>query len=186
MDARRGPGVMAVVITAAIAGTAMADELPRYRLEPGMELSYKGTSIFRHQNGAHVDESVITAWVIRKNADGSFRLVLRQGSRFTATPNGDSDKGSAKKQPEPPMDFNVGYFDLFTDGRLGPDADLGYRISSSSWFPRLPDDESQAKTGWSERDDRMGQEFQYSALGPSQAAGRSKASASVPRTRSMG
>ena len=33
------------------------DELPRYRLEPGMELSYKGSSTFRHQNGMHIDES---------------------------------------------------------------------------------------------------------------------------------
>jgi hypothetical protein len=164
MGTKRGSGVMAAAFTAAIGVTAMGDELPRYRLEPGMELSYKGTSTFRHQNGAHVDESEITAWVVRKNVDGSARVVLRQGSRFTVTSHDESGKGSARKQPERPMEFNVGYFDVFPDGRIGPDAELGYRISPPSVFPRLPDDESQAKAGWSQRDERMGQEYRYSAL----------------------
>ncbi len=62
------------------------------------------------------------------------------------------------------MEYNVGYFDLFPDGRLGPDAELGYRISPPALFPRLPDDETQAKAGWGQRDDRMGQEYRYSAL----------------------
>jgi thiol-disulfide isomerase/thioredoxin len=155
---------MAAAIMAALATTAMADELPRYRLEPGMELSYKETSTFRHQKGAHVNEAETTVWVVRKNVDGSVRVVLRQGTRFTATSNDDSGKGSAKNPPKPPMEFNVGYFDLFPDGRVGPDAELGYQLSPAPLFPRLPDDGSQAKAGWGQRNDRMGQEFHYSAL----------------------
>ena len=142
------------------------DELPRYRLEPGMELSYKGSSTFRHQSGMHIDEQELTAWVIRRNGDGSVRVVLRQGNRFTATSASavDTLKSLFKKQSKPPMDYNFGYFDLFPDGRLGPDAELGYRISPASLFPRLPDDEAKAKAGWGQRDERMGQEYRYSSL----------------------
>ena len=167
MGTLRGSGVVTAAITAAIAvaGEARAgDEVPRYRLEPGMELSYKGASTFRHQNGMHIDEQETTAWVVRRNGDGSVRVVLRQGSRFTSTSLAETLKGLLKKQDKPPLEYNVGYFDLFPDGHLGPDAELGYRINPDSSFPRLPDDEAQANAGWSQRDDRMGQEYRYSSL----------------------
>lgn len=176
MGVMRGLGIVSVVI--AMSGAARAEgELPRYRLEPGMELSYEGSSTFRHQNGMHVDEQETTAWVVRRNEDGSVRVVVRQGSRFTSTSRGpdkrltlnsltETLKGLLKEQEKEPMDYNVGYFDLYPDGRIGPDAELGYRIQPASLFPRLPDDEAQAKDGWSQRDDRMGQEYRYSALRP--------------------
>jgi thiol-disulfide isomerase/thioredoxin len=167
MGTRRGSGVMIAAITAAFAVTGVAragDEVPRYRLEPGMELSYKGTSTFRHQSGMHVDDMETTAWVVRRNGDGSVRVVLRQGNRFTATSTADPQKGLDTKQPKPPMEYNVGYFDVFPDGRLGPDAELGYRISPPTLFPRLPEDKLQANAEWRQRDDKMGQEFRYSAL----------------------
>ena len=57
MDAKRVARFMAAAITAAIAVTAMADELPRYRLEPGTELSYKGE--MTHKEGVFsVDRAV--------------------------------------------------------------------------------------------------------------------------------
>ncbi len=145
-------GIMTVAIAAASAARA-GDELPRYQLEPGMELSYKESSTFRHQNGMHIDDQESTAWIVRRNGDGSVRVVLRQGSRFTATSVVDTLKSLFKKQAKPPMDYHFGYFDLFPDGRLGPDAELGYRITPASLFPRLPDDDAKAKTGWSQRDE---------------------------------
>jgi hypothetical protein len=36
------------------------------------------------------------------------------------------------------MDYNVGYFDLFPDGRLGRDAELGYRLSAATLSPATP------------------------------------------------
>ena len=104
-------GIMTVAIAAASAARA-GDELPRYRLEPGMELSYKGSSTFRHQNGMHIDDQESTAWIVRRNGDGSVRVVLRQGSRFTATSVVETLKSLFKKQAKPPMDYNFGYFDL--------------------------------------------------------------------------
>jgi thiol-disulfide isomerase/thioredoxin len=156
-------GIMTVAIVAANAARG-GDELPRYRLEPGMELSYKGSSTFRHQNGMHLNDDETTAWIVRRNGDSSVRVVLRQGSRFTSTSIADTLKSLFKKQAKPPMDYNFGYFDLFPDGRLGPDSELGYRISPDSLFPRLPDDEANVKAGWGQRDARMGQEYRYSSL----------------------
>jgi peroxiredoxin len=167
MGKKRGSQVMTAAITAAVAMTGLAragDAVPRYRLEPGTELSYKGTSTFRYQSGSHINDQETTAWIVRRNGDGSFRVVLREGSRFTATSNGDSSRDASQRQPKQPMEYNVGYFDLFPDGRVGPDAELGYRINPASLFPRLPDDQTQAKAGWGQRDDKMGQEFRYSAL----------------------
>ncbi|HKI18301.1 MAG TPA: TlpA disulfide reductase family protein [Isosphaeraceae bacterium] len=156
-------GIMTVAIAAASAARA-GDELPRYQLEPGMELSYKESSTFRHQNGMHIDDQESTAWIVRRNGDGSVRVVLRQGSRFTATSVVDTLKSLFKKQAKPPMDYHFGYFDVFPDGRLGPDAELSYRITPASLFPRLPDDEAKAKAGWGQRHERMGQEYRYSSL----------------------
>ncbi len=104
------------------------------------------------ERDAH-DDQERTAWIARRNGDGSVRVVLRQGSRFTATSAIDTFKSLFKKQVKPPMEYHFGYFDLFPDGRLGPDAELGYRITPASLFPRLPDDDAKAKTGWSQRDE---------------------------------
>ena len=155
-----------VAAIAAAASVRAEDSIPRYRLEPGMELSYKGSSTFRYQGGMHIDDQETTAWVVRRNVDGSVRVVVRQGSRFTAASVVDSLKSLFKKQAKPPMEYNLGYFDLFPDGRRGPDAELGYRIAPSSLFPRLPDDEAQAKAGWGDREEKMGQEYRYSSLRP--------------------
>jgi thiol-disulfide isomerase/thioredoxin len=165
MGAIRRSGVMTAAIVAAVAVAARAgDDIPRYRLQPGMELSYKGSTTFRHQNGMHINEDELTAWIVRRNGDGSVRVVLRQGSRFTATSLAESLKGLFSKQAKPPMEYNVGYFDLFSDGRIGPDAELGYHISPATVFPRLPDDATQAKAEWGQRNEKMGQAYRYSSL----------------------
>jgi thiol-disulfide isomerase/thioredoxin len=129
-----------------------------------MELSYKGSSTFRHQSGTHLDDSETTAWVVRRNADGSVRVVARQGSRFTAASVVDTIKGLFKKQAKPPMDYSFGYFDLFPDGRLGPDRELAYRINPATLFPRLPDDLAAGKAGWGEREETMAQEYRFTSL----------------------
>src|SRR5271157_3390410 len=96
-------GIMTVgIMTVAIASASTAragDELPRYRLEPGMELSYKGSSTFGHQNGMHIDDQESTAWIVRRNGDGSVHVVVRQGSRFTATSVVDTLKSLSKNKP---------------------------------------------------------------------------------------
>jgi hypothetical protein len=47
------------------------------------------------------------------------------------------------------------------DGRLGPDAELGYASPPGQRVSRLPDDKAKAKDGWDQKDKRMGQ-YRYS------------------------
>jgi len=158
MGIMRGVGI----VLAAIATVASADGLPRYRLEPGMELTYKGSDTFKHQRGSHLSDQETTAWVVRRNDDGSVRVIVRQGSRFRQTSTADAFSLKDLLKKPGPMDYNLGHFDLSPDGRIGPDAELGYRIDPATLFPRLPDEGK--KVVWGQSDERMGKEYQYSAL----------------------
>jgi thiol-disulfide isomerase/thioredoxin len=167
MRSTRVAGITTAAVAMAIAAVGAAragQELPRYRLEPGMELSYAGSSTFKHQSGMHIDEEATTAWVVRRNDDGSVRIVIRQGSRFTATSVVDTIKNLFKKQDKRPMQYQFGYFDLFPDGRVGPDAEQGFRFIPASLFPRLPENSDQAKSEWSQSDETMAVAYRYTSL----------------------
>src|SRR5688500_14295448 len=70
--------LLLVIAGAGAAGTTV----PRYQFEPGQEITYRSTSTFTYgtkeadrERGTQTDWTV---WVVRPNADGSFRLVIRQ------------------------------------------------------------------------------------------------------------
>jgi hypothetical protein len=84
LGTRRRLGLTTTAVTAAISLTGVAragDEVPKYRLEPGTELSYKGSSTFRHQSGMHIDDQELTAWTVHRNDDGSVSAVLPRMGR---------------------------------------------------------------------------------------------------------
>ncbi len=143
------------------AASAGAEELPRYQLKPGMVLSYKGRANLKFGNDGYLEEVDTTAWVVRRNQDGSFRVVIRTGSRLSEADSRNGGKAPIKKKI-PPMDYNLGHFDLFPDGRLGPDAEVGPMIDPAISFPRLPN--SSATSEWGQRDLRTGEEYAYSSL----------------------
>ena len=186
MTCRAGIMTAAIAAAFATAGVVRAgDELPRYRLEPGMELAYKGSSTFHHQNGMHLDDEEITAWIVRRNGDGSVRVVLRQGSRFTATSVVETLKNLFKKQDKPPMDYNLGYFDLFPDGRLGPGRRAGIPDLSGQRVPApARRRRRRQKPGGASATSRWARNTAIRRCGPSPTAGSSAPSGSGPRTRS--
>jgi thiol-disulfide isomerase/thioredoxin len=114
---------------------------PRYHLTPGMELTYKGKSDFKYEGGAFHYKKETTAWVVRKNPDGSYRIVLRESMAMDR-------EGDYKSQGKP--DISLGYFDLFEDGRMGPNPELGYRIDPTDLFCKLPKDLTQAAGSWTQ------------------------------------
>ena len=68
-----------------IAAAADSD-LPRYWLKVGQELSYVTTSEVSTADGqALMNESTWQVWVVRQNADGTWRLILRHASSFQPT-----------------------------------------------------------------------------------------------------
>jgi thiol-disulfide isomerase/thioredoxin len=136
----------ATMILAAVLATGAAaegEELPRYRLEPGMLLTYKGSGRSNYTQMTSAEESETKAWVVGRNPDGSVRVVMRQGSRYASARDGE-----ALDLAKEPMDYDFGRIDLFPDGRLGPSAEIGYRIRPRTIFPRLPEDRAQAEAGW--------------------------------------
>src|SRR5688500_13112520 len=77
-----GLAVLAVGAAAARADLPRTVELPpRYQLQAGQELTFKDTMSFKYGQGDNAgtidDNSEWTVWVVRGNADGSYRLVLR-------------------------------------------------------------------------------------------------------------
>jgi hypothetical protein len=89
-------------------------------------------------------------------------VVIRSGNRFRTADSLEAAKALITKKDGPAMDFSPGYFDLFPDGRLGPDAEISLMIDPAISFPRLR--VSSSKIEWRQRDHRTGQEYKYSQL----------------------
>jgi thiol-disulfide isomerase/thioredoxin len=134
-------GIVASQTTATAADPP--DAVPRYRLAVGQELVFKGESNFKYGKAPHQgslgSRSDWTVWVVRKNDDGSYRLVVRsaQSSKFDGKESGDPRS-------------TLAYFDLTTDGRLIPNSSVGFLVDPASIFPRLAADERELRYGWTE------------------------------------
>src|SRR5262245_41633494 len=106
----------AVAAIAAAAGAAHADlprfvdPPPRYQFQAGQELTYKETSSFKHGQGDNAgsldDNSEWTVRVLRGNADGSFRLVVRRQNTVAQTIG-------TKKISDGPLPTQFTYADVF-------------------------------------------------------------------------
>jgi peroxiredoxin len=136
---------------AARAADEGAGSVPRYRLKVGQELAYRQTSEFKYGSGASAGSLGSRAdwevWVVRKNDDGSWRLVLRSTHS--------NWQGKAPPKEDKPS-HNLAYCDLFPDGRLVTNATSGHSLDPAALFPRLPKDAAEAGKGWEDhrkRDD---------------------------------
>src|SRR5438270_11325824 len=105
-----------VLAVAGLAAAADAPAVPRYKFEPGQEITYRTTSSFKYGEGKtageHGSRTDWTVWVVRPNEDGSFRLVVRQEDAFYQVYGG-------KKHDQPARNRLV-HADVFPDGRVLP------------------------------------------------------------------
>lgn len=154
-----------------------ASDLPRYRLQVGQELVYKGESIFRYEGGAHGTRDSWNVWVVRENPDGSWRLVIRSGNAFGSArearrpvtgETGTLDKlldlfkqtadvatGAAEVQFDGPENVTFAWCDFHPDGRIVENDSFGFRMRLSGLLPRLPASAEEAKGEWLARNERM-------------------------------
>jgi peroxiredoxin len=136
--------LLAGAVALCAADEPKAAALPRYRFQIGQELVFDSSSSFKYGEGDRAGSldthSVWTVWVVRSNADGSHRLVLRQRTTTSQSIGG-------KKYDRPPQ-TQIVYADVFPDGRVLPNATIQYRGHPGSVFPPLPRDAAEAKAGW--------------------------------------
>jgi peroxiredoxin len=125
--------------------TTADDTLPQYRFQPGQELTFHSVSRSQSDGYSHEQETDWTVWVLRANADGSFRLVARErptASRWT------SNNQTGEHPLLPPR---IVYADVFPDGRVLMNNTIQYHGSPSGLFPQLPRTDTEAKSGWQSR-----------------------------------
>ncbi|HWB08975.1 MAG TPA: redoxin domain-containing protein [Pirellulales bacterium] len=78
----------------------VADEVPRYWLKVGQELSYRTMSEFSAGDGsALASESTWQVWVVKQNSDGGWRLILRHAHSMQTPASPPNAKPPAGKAP---------------------------------------------------------------------------------------
>jgi peroxiredoxin len=137
-------GIVSILFawSAVLAGESAS--LPRYRFEPGQQLAFRASSVFKFGEGKsageHGYETDWNVWVLRANKDGSFHLVLREKDVFSQTSDG--------KKLGSPAQTRVVYADVFPDGRVLPNKSIQYHGNPAAIFPQLPRDAAEATKGW--------------------------------------
>lgn len=134
--------VPALVILIALGGSARAEDAapPRYRLATGQEITYLSQARSdRDDKRTYIVYWKI--WVLDREADGSFRLVIRC----------DLATRSAGPQPKPDdesVDTLIWKCRLFDDGRLVGATTRGTVRDPSRIFPKLPGGPEAIVNGW--------------------------------------
>src|SRR5439155_13612174 len=113
--------LLVVLACCSLLSPAIADEvLPRYRLQVGQELRYTGKSEFKYQGGEHNYDNTWRIWVVRQNADGGWRLVLRSGMTMRQS------NAPANRQNDERVTF--GWCDLLPSGAFAENDSLGVHL----------------------------------------------------------
>jgi peroxiredoxin len=137
-------GALAALTAPLTAFAGDGESLPRYRFQPGQEITFHSSSVFKYSEGQKPRErgskSDWTAWVLRANPDGSFRLVLREKSVTSRTIQG--------RKSDEPAQTSIVYADVFPDGRVAMNKTIQYHGGPEGLFPQLPRDAAQARAGW--------------------------------------
>jgi len=158
------------VILACISASANASEqsprLPRYRLQVGQELVYRGGGVVRSDSSKLVHCDSWRVWVVRKNPDQSCRLILQYGRGYTTYRLAPGDKEDEEDLSESPMFFKFAWCDFHPDGRIIENDSLGFLIQPSKLLVRLPRDEVEMKEGWKSRDARTDEIASLRMLAP--------------------
>jgi len=189
--------IAAVAITASLilspGPSALSEDsvgaLPRYRFAPGQELVYQLTfedEVRRPADGEEIrpvqkqkNEHEWRVYVVRRNEDGSFRLVIRKSekdTRYMADDYSPSWEERARRMlsGKPVREAgeaytafsNVffGYCDMHPDGRYESNRSLGdnssFEIQPEELFCQLPPDKASFESGWKYRTPASGAKFE--------------------------
>lgn len=122
---------------------AQADEtVPRYRFNVGQVVGMRSTADSRYNDRGYGNETEWTAWVVRDNPDGGWRMFVRSSARATTLVDG------RQKPDEAEPDVKFALFDLAPDGAITHDGSVDSQLALSSLFPKLPHDAAELASGW--------------------------------------
>jgi thiol-disulfide isomerase/thioredoxin len=147
--------VLSVVVCG---GGALAAELPRYSLPVGRRLVYAMSADSKEAKGGGM--SISGSWqmtVVRENADGSRRVIVRTASSF-------KQSAAAGEGHSAPERVNFAYADVFPDGRVMPNPSLGVQVDVAGALPPLPKDQGEMEKGWSETNEAKLQTTSFKAI----------------------
>jgi thiol-disulfide isomerase/thioredoxin len=140
-----------LVISTALTLPARADELPRYRLEVGQELTFRADNrLERLQAMSKRETATWTVWVIGKAGDDGWKLVVRRdySARYT-----DPSAAGRTLELSDVHPVEVGF-----DGRLLLDSTLDpdFFDRVRTILPLLPKDQDQVQKGYEEKSEASG------------------------------
>ena len=131
---------LSVVILTLCALCYAQQAMPRYKLTVGRELFYSSVSETQYDKGSSGTSHQWQVWVMSRNPDQSWHLILRRVSNsFRQPQGGEPIKGAS--------DTSWAWCDLFPDGRIVTNSSLA-DIDPSGLFVPLPADTVSAKQGW--------------------------------------
>lgn len=162
-----------------------AEELPHYKFHVGQELVYRITEVedlladksAEDKPKAPDTEVEWRVYVVRKNEDESWRLLVRRKYRSY----------SLDQEKKPQMHFEndfLGYVDLHPDGTYATNDSLGYspifQLQPDELFPQLPPDDAALNAGWQHDDPTSGAHYAFTAPQSADATTILTASESTP------
>lgn len=141
--------LMSMAALGAMAAGANAEDakLPRYELGVGRHLHYVTDSKFTYQNGTLEAQLTLDVTAVAKNADGSYRVIVRTGDREVQNRSG--EKSTSPKDAKERVTYTR--IDITPDGRLVPgatDSSGSLPTESPMVLPPLPADAKQLSGSW--------------------------------------
>jgi peroxiredoxin len=120
--------------------TATTYAFPRFQFQPGHKMCYSSSTTTEYARGSWTTIRQFQVWVMQRNPDSSYHLILNQAETSVFEP-----KGGERSANGPDMSW--GWCDLRPDGSIVPGSKLG-QVDPSVVFIPLPEDTMQAKKGW--------------------------------------
>ncbi|UCD06262.1 MAG: TlpA family protein disulfide reductase [candidate division WOR-3 bacterium] len=134
-----------------------------YVLQPGKKLFYTARSKFEYSKGVFESQEILEIWVMRKNDDGSWQLVLRNTETAAKT----EERGA---QVESTTDTSWAICDFFPDGRFARNRTMDRISQLDLYLPNifipLPREFRSATIEWESGDRPYGERTRYSASKP--------------------
>jgi thiol-disulfide isomerase/thioredoxin len=144
--------VAACLVVSAGSVSLKAGEVPRYAPRPGQVLTYEENQTFKGKGENSAYRTTWRIWVVGKNDDGSFRMVVREAMKSLG-------EGAARDEI-----VDLARIDLYPDGTVPRTPFLGTRFNPSHLFPRLPGNDKECTSGWKAHDDRDDATTQYEPI----------------------